>query len=69
MDASSVDTKSVGVETVDGDENRDNTIAENSENTENKEISTDNESEISGVNDRRPPKEGVSATDRRENED
>ena len=60
------------METVDGDKNDDDTIveSENSENSSDSEdSSSDDESENSGVSDRLSPKEGVSATDRRENKD
>ena len=60
LDASSVDTESIGVETVNGNND---TISDS------EDSSNDDESENSGVSDRRPPKEGINMMDRRENEE
>ena len=59
-DESSVDTDSVEVETVDDD---------NDSSSDSEVDSSDNESEISGVSDRCPSKEGVNWAGRQESED
>ena len=60
FDASSVDTKSVGMERVDD---------HNDTSFDSEDSSSDNESENSGMSDRRLLKEGVNATHRQENEE
>ena len=60
FDASSVDTESVEVETVDDDDDT---------SFDSEDSSSNNESENSGESDRRSSKEWVNAIDRRENEE
>ena len=59
LDAFSVDTGSVGVETVDDNDDT---------SSDSEDSSSDDKSENSGVSDRHLPKEGVNAMDRQENE-
>ena len=66
LDASSVDTKSVGVETVDDD---DDTSSDSEDSSSDDDSSNDNEIENSGMSDGRPSKEEVDATDKLRNEE